>query len=557
MGGDGQGLGITPLEEAREDVVSAPQQATETYHELRMTLPPLVAGYLASQRWFGGKARQIRSAEITDLVPMGNTHLEAFALPVRLEYTTGPGEMYVLPLICTEEPTAESAATGLTVYSTARGRDLHLRNALTDDDFLHALLQAIEQKAVFRGFEGEIHAASTGVFLSLCAASSGALQPKPIKAEQSNSSIIYGDRVILKFFRRVEEGENPDLEIGRFLTERKNFPHIPAAAGWLDYKGKDDREMSLGILQAFVPNVGDAWRFTRKSLSSFWKEAGKYAEGPLGFVPQQDGQVAAYKENLPAQVLDYIKPYLAAVELLGRRTAELHLALASELTDPAFAPEPYTAPFQQAFKETLHTLTERNLALLRMKSHELPVELREQAGDLAARQDEILQRYDAALLSPIRAMRTRIHGDYHLGQVLYTGSDFVIIDFEGEPARPLSERRVKRSPLQDVAGMLRSFHYAAFSYQLAPSDEMTASEMDNNDARRWAEGWYACVADGFLSAYLESARGACFIPPNGDELSTLLRVHLLEKAVYELGYELNNRPDWVAIPLAGISQLLR
>ena len=150
---------------------------------------------------------------------------------------------------------------------------------------------------MFRGIEGEIHAASTGVFLSLCGASSGALQPKPIKAEQSNSSIIYGDRVILKFFRRVEAGENPDLEIGRFLTERKNFPHIPAVAGWLDYKGKDDREMSLGILQAFVPNVGDAWRFTRKSLSSFWKEAGKYAEGPLGFVPQQDGQVAAYKEN--------------------------------------------------------------------------------------------------------------------------------------------------------------------------------------------------------------------------------------------------------------------
>src|SRR6266576_3144501 len=293
------------LEEAREDVVNAPQQATETYHELRMTLPPLLPSYLASQRWFGGKARQIRSAEITDLVPMGNTHLEAFALPVRLEYTTGPGETYVLPLICTEEPTRESAATGLTVHSTARGTDLHLRNALTDDDFLHGLLQAIEQRAVFRGFEGEIHAASTSVFLSLCGASSGALQPKPIKAEQSNSSIIYGDRVILKFFRRVEEGENPDLEIGRFLTERKNFPHIPAVAGWLDYKGKDDREMSLGILQAFVPNVGDAWQFTLKALSSFWKEARKYAEGQLGRVSQDAGPVASYRQTLPAPVLDY------------------------------------------------------------------------------------------------------------------------------------------------------------------------------------------------------------------------------------------------------------
>jgi maltose alpha-D-glucosyltransferase/alpha-amylase len=175
---------------------------------------------------------------------------------------------------------------------------------------------------------------------------------------------------------------------------------------------------------------------------------------------------------------------------------------------------------------------------------------------LTARQGEIFERYESALGSPIHAMRTRVHGDYHLGQVLYTGSDFVIIDFEGEPARPISERRIKRSPLQDVAGMLRSFHYAAFSFQLAPPDEMAASEMDNDDVSRWAERWYACVADRFLSAYFENVEGACFIPPNRDELSALLQLHLLEKAVYELGYELNNRPAWIAIPLAGISQLL-
>jgi len=162
--------------------VSASHRATETYHELRMTLPPRVAGYLASQRWFGGKARQIRSAEITDLIPLGKTRFEAFVLLVRLEYTTGPGEMYVLPLICAEEPTEESAATGLRVHSTARGTDLHLRNALTDADFLHNLLEAMEQETVFRGFEGEIRAACTSVFRVLCGASTGALQPKPIKA---------------------------------------------------------------------------------------------------------------------------------------------------------------------------------------------------------------------------------------------------------------------------------------------------------------------------------------------------------------------------------------
>src|SRR5439155_2994066 len=193
-----------------------------------------------------------------------------------------------------------------------------------------------------------------------------------------------------------------------------------------------------------------------------------------------------------------------------------------------FAPEPYTAPFQRAFKDTLRTLTERNLALLGMRLHELAPELRDKAKDLTARQGEILQRYDAALGSPIQAMRTRIHGDYHLGQVLYTGSDFVIIDFEGEPARPISERRVKRSPLQDIAGMLRSFHYAAFSFQLAPLDKMTGPEMTNYDVKTWAQRWYACVADRFLSAYFGSVAGACFIPSNRDERSALLQLHLLE-----------------------------
>lgn len=535
--------------------MSAPHRAKETYHELRRALPPLLPDYLAGQRWFGGKARQIRSAEITDLVPLADTRFEAFVLLVRVEYESGPGEMYVLPLICTQETTAKSGGTSLKVHSPARGADLHLRNALTDDEFLRSLLETIEKKAVFRGFEGEIHAARASVFHVLCGASTGVLQPRPIKAEQSNSSIIYGDRVILKFFRRVEKGDNPDLEIGRFLTEKQDFPHIPAVAGWLNYKGKDDSQMSLGILQAFVPNVGDAWQFTLKALSSFWKEARKYSEGHLGPTPQHDTPVDAHTQNLPAPVLNHITPYLDAVRLLGKRTAELHLALASEPTDPVFAPEPHTASFQQALNETLHALTERNLALLETKLHELPPELRDKARNLTARQSEILQKYDSALSSPIHAMRTRIHGDYHLGQVLYTGSDFVIIDFEGEPARPLSERRVKHSPLQDVAGMLRSFHYAAFSF-LAALDKMIASELGNYDVRPWAESWYACVADRFLSAYYENVAGACFIPPDRDELSVLLRLHLLEKAVYELGYELNNRPAWIAIPLTGISQLL-
>ena len=538
----------------RKSLMSAPHRAKETYQELRTALPPLLPGYLATQRWFGGKARQIRSAQISDIVPLTKTGCEAFVLLLRLEYTTGPGEMYVLPLIWTEEP--ESAATDLKVHSAARGTDLHLRNALTDDGFLRSLLDAIEKKAAFSGSEGEVRASYTSAFPALCGTAASALQPKPIKAEQSNSSIIYGDRAILKFFRRTAEGENPDLEIGRFLTEEKDFPHIPAVAGWIEYRGQDDSQMSLGILQAFVPNVGDAWQFTLQALSSFWKEAEKYSELHPAPMLQNQGGVAEDGQNLPAPIINHIRPYLDAVSQLGKRTAELHLALAAESTDPRFVPEPYTASFQREFKEALQALAERNFALLATKREELPAELRDKANDLIARQDEILRRYDLVLGQPIRAMRTRIHGDYHLGQVLYTGSDFVIIDFEGEPARPIAERRIKRSPLQDVAGMLRSFHYAAFSFHLASPDREPAEEIKSYDVRPWAERWYACVSERFLRAYFDNVVGAAFIPTDRDELFSLLRLHLLEKAVYELGYELNNRPAWVAIPLEGISQLL-
>jgi len=197
-------------------------------------------------------------------------------------------------------------------------------------------------------------------------------------------------------------------------------------------------------------------------------------------------------------------------------------------------------------------MTEQTLALLKRRMHELPPTLHGQAENVLGRQGDIERRFHLALDTPLKSMRTRIHGDYHLGQVLYTGSDFVIIDFEGEPARPLAERRLKRSPLQDVAGMLRSFHYAAFARLLAPTEGGFWPTDNPGSSLAWAESWYASVSDQFLKSYLESSRTADYLPPTAEEISTLLGIHLLEKSIYELGYELNNRPMWAGIPMAGI-----
>jgi trehalose synthase-fused probable maltokinase len=394
-----------------------------------------------------------------------------------------------------------------------------------------------------QGEKGELRAAQTTAYARLRAASASGvgLRPKPVGAEQSNTSIIYGDQMILKFFRRVEEGINPDLEIGVFLTEKAGFANTPQVAGSLQYHTRDGKDSAQGILQAFVPNQGDAWRYTMGTLAEFYAAVGPGSQAGLGSADF---------------VREHAAGYLESAGLLAKRTAQMHLALASDAQDRAFAPELFTMEFQRSLEQSMLALVGRVFGQLREKLASLPMEWRDVAAKVAANENEIAGRFKAALSQPIRATRTRIHGDYHLGQVLYTGSDFVIIDFEGEPARPLAERRIKRSPLQDVAGMLRSFHYAAFAPLLTAEHGEAVSGKKLVALGAWAEAWNAAVADRFLTSYFEAAGAAAYLPQSREETRVLLELHLLEKAVYELGYELNNRPSWVGIPLQGVSRLL-
>jgi maltose alpha-D-glucosyltransferase/alpha-amylase len=247
---------------------------------------------------------------------------------------------------------------------------------------------------------------------------------------------------------------------------------------------------------------------------------------------------------------------LAEIGLLGKRTAELHLALNSVGEDPAFAPEPFTMEFQNSLEASFAELATRTLRLLRARLASVPGEYKEKSAEISGGEQDILRSFRTALTAPIDAMRIRVHGDYHLGQVLYTGSDFVIIDFEGEPARPLSERRGKQSPLQDVAGMLRSFHYVAFAPLFMPAADRTFSRSQTAKIRRWAQAWSRCAGNRFLGQYYEASGAASYLPADPRARARLLEIYLLAKAIYELGYELNNRPGWVGIPLEGISALL-
>jgi maltose alpha-D-glucosyltransferase/alpha-amylase len=528
--------------------------------EIKPTLEKRLSGFLQTRRWFGGKARRTKSVEIQEAITVPHDASSSVIAFVQVEYTEGDPEMYVLPLSFAQGERADQIQDSaphaiLTRLATANGEGF-LYEALRDPGLASALLETMARRRRVKGIGGEIAGTATRIYRRLRGAEEETLEPSLLRAEQSNTSVIFGNRFILKVFRRLDQGVNPDLEIGAFLTERTTFKNLPPVAGSLEYRRGQEAPMTLAVLQGLVPNEGDAWVYTLDALSRYYEQAAvqpveKTLEWRAGRSPLDSVQ-----EELPPLAQELIGHYRESAWRLGRRTAEMHLALASAPDDPTFAPEPFSPFYQRSLYQSMRNLTVQSLALLRRKLRDLPEDLQPEAQRVADLEKEILHRFRAMLDRKITAMRTRIHGDYHLGQVLYTGNDFVIIDFEGEPARSISERRIKRSPLRDVGGMLRSFHYAAYSALLGRAAGRVVRPEDLPMLEPWANYWHLSVSALFLKSYLELAGEAQFLPHGREELGALLDTYLLEKAVYELAYELNNRPDWVRIPLRGILQLL-
>ncbi len=530
----------------------------------KAALEEILADYIAPRRWFGGKARGLRSAQIVEALPVESNAKTAYVTLVKIEYFEGDPETYVLPLTFDSGDKAHhiqhafpyAVVSDIKVRTRERDEDALLYDALFDKELCKALLDAVAARRRFKGREGDLTIWPTQAFNRVRGGREQNLEPSYSRAEQSNTSVVYGGRLILKIFRRLEEGENPELEIGRFLTE-KGFSQSPAVVGGLEYRSRSGQRMILGVLQAYVQNEGDAWRYTLDNLSRYMERAlsrlDRFDEYRAPDLPVLD----LAEEQVPADVFEILGTYIESARLLGERTAELHLALSSDPENPDFAPEPFTAMTQRSYYQSLRTLVAQNYQVLRRRQRHLPELIATNVQEVLDLRDEATRIFGSLLARKLTAMRIRCHGDYHLGQVLHTGKDFVIIDFEGEPARPFSERRLKRSALRDVAGMLRSFHYAAYSSLFAHQSAGWITSEGFHSLEQWARLWHHWVSVVFLKAYLYRAGSAPFLPESREELRVLLDVHLLEKAIYELGYELNNRPDWVSIPLVGILQLVR
>jgi trehalose synthase-fused probable maltokinase len=417
-----------------------------------------------------------------------------------------------------------------------------------------ALLQAIAKRQSIDGQEGEIRGMTTRATKGSPIRT--ALDASVLRAEQSNTAILYGDAYFLKLFRRLEGGVSTDYEISRFLTEQTDFPNTPRLLGALEYHRPKSEPSTLAILQEQVPNAGDAWNFTLGALGRYFETVASRKVEQVGAAQPAGRLVETALAAVPPAIAELLGTYVPAAELLGRRVAEMHLALASKPEVPAFRPEPFTPHYQRSIYQHMRTQAAQAVQLLRKSSRNLPENVRNEVDAVLAAEPEIQNRFRAVLERKITGLRIRCHGDLHLGQVLYTGKDFYIIDFEGEPSRPLSERRIKRSPLRDVAGMIRSFHYAGYAVLMGQAEGVSIRREDAQVLELGARIWYLWAGAIFLRSYLDTAAAGKFLPATSEELQVLLDAYLLEKALYETVYELNSRPDWVRIPIRGILDLL-
>jgi len=518
--------------------------------------------FLCGQRWFAGKAQGIRSVSIPERLALRRNGEgdQALLTLIDVMYSDGGSATYLLPITAAFGQQAHKLLKDSPHLVIARlkgeepGRDGVLFDAASDEATAAVLLSLIAGNRRVHGAGGYVSGQRTRSFRQITAGLDPAtLHPTAVRLEQSNTAVIYGDKLFFKLFRRIEPGVNPELDIARYLTE-KDFPNAPRLAGSVEYVRGKLEPLTLGVLFEFIPNEGDAWSFTHDTLRDFFERA-LASQAPVESVRLTASSLLALSEEGPSPTaLEMVGPYLEAVRLLGQRTAELHVALASA-TEPSLAPESFTTYNQRSLYQSLRNLATRTLRLLASQVRAQGESLPPEAAQVLAREEAILWQFSRLLQKPLKGLRIRCHGDLHLGQVLFKGNDFVFIDFEGEPDRPLSERRLRRTPLRDVAGMVRSFNYAV--HDVLRQEEATGLRDRGGSALdAWARFWDASVSAAYLRGYLAIARPAGLVPEERGDLELLLSACLLEKAMYEIGYELNNRPEWVQIPLRGVLELL-
>ena len=475
--------------------------------------------FMPTKRWYSAKDDTIKAVGIEAVAPIdGKT---TFAV-VKVELNGGGAPMFVIPLRAAFGEQAKVVDEKAVICSIENGV---VFDAAGESDFSAGVLDLMAKDAAVDVGNGLTFKASATAKGKASIESVAGLPQKMMGVEQSNTSLIVGKKIMLKIYRRVAYGENPEIVTSSFLTETAGFENTPAYLGKAELTSADGKILGVGILQAFVANDGDGWGYTMKYLQSVFAKA-------------KNGEAVDHAD------------YLKTAALLGKRTAEMHKAFAKG-RDKVFAPAPVSSADLTDWTAQVVAQADRTIAVAKANVAPLTGDMRRKVETLIARRDAIVERIKALVPANVKCMKTRFHGDYHLGQVVVANGDFFLLDFEGEPLRPIAERQIKHCVLKDVAGMVRSFDYAAFGSVL-----MFVDEADRPQMLPVAAEWQKQATEAFLNGYFQNMAGCASLPDNAEDTQKLLDLFVLEKALYEVIYEVANRPDWLAIPMNGLSRLI-
>ncbi len=552
----GPGPGVPELPELPGKRPLAKRFERANWDELEVLLPQ----YLERNRLVS-KATAVSRCEITDVAPLKLSNVDVYFLVVRVELRAAMSETVSLALafVPAEDQEELLAPPDAIAFASVSGPEPGLIcDALAVPRSCHGLLKGILGGQLQAVEEGEIEAATVG-HSPLPAADEVTDLPLSLRLDDRyQAALVYGESYILKTFRRTEEGVNPDLEVGRFLAFQRDYSGVAPVVGSVEYRRRGSDPITLGVLHGYVPNQGTAWQFTLDQLSQFFER--------VATVSRESPPVAARSSSQPADgqaelLSELIGGYLESVRILGLRTAELHERLAARGADPAFAPKPFGKLYQRSIYQSFRNLTGRVCERLAQRRRALAPAARPLAETIVREQDAIMERFRLVLEPSLAGQRIRCHGDFQLRQLLHTGKDFVIIDCEGDSSMTIGERRVKRSPLRDVASLIRSFDHAVQSVLLGVTDVRgrppgMIRDEDRPALEPWAFSWYNHVTREFLSAYFTAIQPLDLLPRTESACHDLLELMLLEQALLEVDAELTERPDWVIIPLRGAVRLL-
>ena len=535
----------------KSTALQAPFNFNERWEELlenedfiKVFLSDVLEDYIVKQRWYGGKASKLKYIELSEYFKIQQHGEVYYGLILEVNFVEAFFQHYFLPIAFVSDENFAKDDRILPI--SIQDQEGFIIDAINLEAFRKVVFERILTAVPNDKTRVRYH--KSGLFRDCEYESS-----RFMGMEQSNTSIVYNNKYVLKFFRRIYADRNPDYEMSRFLSEKKDFKNTPAYLGSVQIKDQENTNITIGLMQELVDNEGDAWEYMLKEFHKVFSTL-ENKRIDISSLPRTEDFGRLQIADVPPQIIDWVGlNVFMKIQTLARRTAEMHVALGSEFEDTAFTPSHFNGDYEVWLKNRLLYQFQNRLNTIENSLHKLDGLALDLANEFLDRKNEIRKRFVRFDWTKLKGERIRVHGDYHLGQVLVKDDDFYILDFEGEPESTIRDRKVKQPPLKDVAGLFRSFHYAIYATIFNNLDHYKHEQYELFEA---GEVLYQYLKSVFLGTYIEYIQEANLNIGYHKERIFLLKYAMLEKAVYELGYELNSRPRWAVIPLKGISNII-